>query len=135
MPDPEELRRRIESDPFCRLLGIALEDVSGGYARLTMRITDDMTNFLGSGHGGSVFSLADAALAAASNSHGTPAVAIQIGIHYLEAVAPGQLLVGEALEVHRTERTALYDIAVRDAEGRIVASAQGRVYRSTRRDR
>ena len=133
MPDLLELRGRIEADPFCRLLGIRLEELAAGYARLAMTVTDDMTNFLGSGHGGAVFTLADAALAAASNSHGAPAVALQVGIHYLESVTPGQSLVGQAVEAHRSARTALYDITVTDADARVVASCQGRVYRAAGR--
>ena len=135
MPDLVELRGRIEGDPFCRLLGITLEALATGYARLAMTVTHDMTNFLGSGHGGAVFTLADAALAAASNSHGTPAVALQVGVHYLEPVTPGQRLVGQAVEAHRTARTALYDITVTADDARVVASCQGRVYRAAARAR
>lgn len=130
----EAVRARIAGDPFCRLLGIELEELAPGYARLGMTLTAQMLNFHGTGHGAAIFALADAAHAAASNSHGDPAVALHMAIHYLDPVPAGRRLVAEAREEDRGRRTALYHITVQDADtGRLVASCQGRVY--IRRDR
>lgn len=124
-----EVRERIASDPFCRLLGIELLELAPGYARLRMPVTDDMHNFHGSAHGGAVFALADAAHAAASNSHGDPAVALHVDMHYLAPAQAGIVLEAEATEEQRGRRTGLYHLTVRNAEtGRLIASGQGRVF-------
>ncbi|MFQ6090313.1 MAG: hotdog fold thioesterase, partial [Candidatus Bipolaricaulia bacterium] len=73
----EELRRireRIDHDPFARSLGIELLELGPGYGRAAMTVREEMLNFQGIPHGGAIFSLADAAFAAASNSHGRTAV-------------------------------------------------------------
>lgn len=119
-------------DPFARWLGMELEEVSPGYARLSMRLTPEMLNQHGVAHGGAIFALADAAHAAASNSHGPVAVALSMSIHYVAPGRPGRRLVAEAKEEDLGNRTALYHITVRDAETQqLLASCQGRVFRKT----
>lgn len=123
------LRERIAADPFCQFLGIALDEIRPGYARLSMTVTAAMLNFHGTGHGGMVYTLADAAHAAASNSHGDPAVAVHLGFHYLAPARAGQRLVAEASEESRSGRTGLYHLVVRDAaNGEMLAAGQGRVH-------
>jgi acyl-CoA thioesterase len=125
---PEETRERIESDPYCERLGIELAALSEGYAATTLSVTEDLLNFHGTPHGGAVYSVADAAFAAASNSHGDPAVALETNVSYLEAVETGTTLTATAEETHLTRRTAEYEVVV-TAEGDRVATFRGRVYR------
>jgi len=91
-----------------------------------------MLNFHGIPHGGAIFSLADAAFAAASNSHGTRAVALEMTVHYLAAAEAGTTLYAEAQEEKLGKRTALYRIRVTDPDGNLIASCQGLVYRRDR---
>ena len=129
---PPGWRARIAADPFCRLLGIELEELRRGYARLGMTLRPEMANFHGAGHGGAVFALADAAHAAASNSHGVPAVALHVALHYVAPARPGDRLVAEAWEEHCGRRTGLYRLEVRRRpDGRLVAAGHGRVFRGT----
>ena len=79
-------------------------------------------------HGGAIFTLADLVFAAASNSHGNVAVAINVTISYLKAAAGGTLT-AEAREVSRNRKLATYSIRIRDDSGDLVASFQGMVYR------
>lgn len=116
-------------------MGIRLEALRPGYARLSMTLRPDMANFHGVGHGGAVFALADAAHAAASNSHGVPAVALHVALHYVAPAHPGDRLVAEAWEDDCGRRTALYRLEVRrDADRRLVAAGQGRVFRRNEED-
>ncbi|MDG5761582.1 DUF4442 domain-containing protein [Natronococcus sp. A-GB1] len=46
-------------------MGIRLRSLEPGNTRTTLEITEDLTNFHGSPHGGAIYSLADAAFAAA----------------------------------------------------------------------
>ena len=125
---PAEVRERIESDPYCEKMGIELVDLGPGTATLELTIAEDMLNFHGTPHGGAVYSLADAAFAAASNSHGTTAVALETNMSYLDAVEVGDTLRAEARETHMAGRTAEYEIPV-TANGDRIATFRGRVYR------
>jgi acyl-CoA thioesterase len=129
----QELKRKIldkmRSDRYGELLGIKLLDIEPGYSRLSMVVRDDMINFNGLPHGGAIYSLADLAFAAASNSHGTVAVALNMEISYLRAVTSGTTLIGEGTEEYLGKRTALYHMTVKSETGELVASCHGVVYR------
>ncbi len=125
-----QIEAYIQRDPFARRLGAQVAIVRPGHSRVTLTVTEDMVNFHGITHGGVVFALGDMAFAAASNSRGQTAVALNVAIHFLKATAAGDRLVAEAVEQHAAGPTALYAITVRDARtGDLVASSQDLVYR------
>ena len=125
----QKIVEKIRQDPFARALGIELLELKAGYSRTVMTVTENMLNFHGIPHGGAIFSLADAAFAAASNSHGTKAIALNMSISYLAAVPIGTKLYAEAIEEKLGRRTALYRITIQSEAGKLVASCQGLVYR------
>jgi len=125
----KEVYQHIASDPFARRMGIALEELRPGYSRVSMMLAPYMVNFHGITHGAAIFALVDAAFAAAGNSHGQVAVALDMSISFVAATRPGQRLVAEAREENLGRRTALYHITVRDEDGQLVASSHGTVYR------
>lgn len=88
-----------------------------------------MVNVHGSAHGGAIFTLADAAFAAASNARGDPAVALTMSIQFLDAARSGATLVAEAREERLGRRAAFYAMTVRDETGRTIATCQGVVHR------
>ena len=108
----DQVRQTISSDPFARFLGIELLALGEGYSKVTLTIGDHMLNFHGLPHGGVIFSLADAAFAAACNSYGQAAVALHVGISFLAAVSVGTRLVAEASEESLGRRTGLYRLTV-----------------------
>src|SRR5574342_1113136 len=113
--------QKISQDPFARRMGIELQDLRPGYSRLAMTVTPRMLNFHGIPHGGAIFSLADAAFAAASNSHGQTAVALSMTIQYLAAAPSGARLVAEAQELRKGHRSGFYQISVGTEGGDLVA--------------
>ncbi|MFA4909423.1 MAG: hotdog fold thioesterase [Desulfobacteria bacterium] len=125
----EVLSGKIQNDPYARFLGIELIEINTGYSKLRMPLKGCMHNFVGIAHGGAIFSLADHAFAAASNSHGTLAVALNMSITYISAPSEGSVLVAEAKEISLTPRTALYRIDVSTEDNKLIASCQGIVYR------
>jgi len=125
----DETRERIESDAFCETLGIDVVELDAGYARTELTVSEDLLNFHGTPHGGAIYSLADAAFAAASNSHGETAVALETNISYLEAVDVGETVTATAEETHLAGSTAEYEVEVTDGEGDRIATFRGRVYR------
>ena len=125
----DELRERIASDPYCATLGIDLLALEPGRAVTALTVTDDLVNFHDTPHGGAIYSLADAAFAAASNSRGETAVALETNVSYLEAVDVGETLTATAEETHLTDSTAEYEVVVTDGDDERVATFRGRVYR------
>lgn len=126
---PDERVGHIAGDAFCETLGIDLVALEPGAATTEVTVGQRHLNFHGTPHGGLVYTLADAAFAAASNSHDADAVALETNISYLDAVDVGDRLRATATESHLGGRTAMYDVAVEDGDGEPVASFRGRVYR------
>jgi acyl-CoA thioesterase len=134
MPEiPDERRERIAADPFCETLGVELTALGPGTATTELTVTDDLLNFHGTPHGGAIYSLADAAFAAASNSEGDTALALETNISYFEAVEVGETLTAEAERVHERGRTASFRVAVTDERDDEIAAFRGRVYRPDER--
>ena len=120
----------IRNDAFANHLGAAVQIVAPGHSRVSLTIDDTMTNFHGSTHGGVIFAISDMAFAAACNSHGKVAVALNISISFLNPSYSGDHLVAEAKEVHRSRRTAMYDITVHNGDtGQLIAKSQDQAFR------
>jgi acyl-CoA thioesterase len=125
----ESIAEKVKEEPFARLLGIELKDISPGHSIVEMVFRPEMENIHSMVHGGAIFALIDEAFETASNSHGTVAVALNMNITYISSPSVGTLLRAEAREVSLTHRTASYLINVIDAQRRLVATCQALVYR------
>jgi acyl-CoA thioesterase len=115
-----------ERDRASQALGMALEEVRPGYARVRMTVRPDMVNGHGTCHGGLVFALADSAFAFACNSRGVLTVAAGCAIEFLAPARAGDELVAEARERSLQGRTGVYDVDVGRAGGELVATFRGR---------
>jgi acyl-CoA thioesterase len=113
------------ADAAGRGAGVRLLDVGPGRARVALTVESRHVNGHGICHGGYLFLLADAALAYASNSYGTSAVAQGADITFLRPVALGAQLVAEAVERAKAGRSGLYDVTIRDGD-EAVAEFRGR---------
>ena len=130
----KELEQYMGRDPFAAHLGAELVEVREGYSRVVLRIRPEHHNFHGMTHGGVIFSLGDIAFAAASNSRGQTAVALNVDVSFLKATAAGEMLVAECRELSLNGPIGLYEITVRsEPAGDLVAQSQAMVYR--KRDR
>lgn len=105
--------------------GIAIEEARVGYSRLRMTVRADMTNGHGTAHGGMIFSLADTAFAYACNSRNQTTVAASASIIYLAPAYEGDILIAEAREDAMAGRSGAYSVAVRSADGRVLAHFHG----------
>jgi acyl-CoA thioesterase len=130
MTDPAVLARACAhamwaEDSASQGLGMRLEDVGPGRARLSLSVTDSMVNGHGICHGGFIFALADSAMAFACNSYGEHAVAQHCAITFVRPGRLGEKLTAEAVERTRSGRSAMYDVRVCDATGKTVAEFRG----------
>jgi acyl-CoA thioesterase len=129
-PVQQQIERYIQKDPFVRHLGARVEIPAPGHSRVTLTIGEEMVNFHGLTHGGVIFALGDMAFAAAANSFGQTAVALNVTINYLKPTRAGDRLVAEARLCHEGGPTALYTVTIRDAHtGDLVARSEDLAYR------
>ncbi|MCX5816145.1 MAG: PaaI family thioesterase [Proteobacteria bacterium] len=119
--------KRVEQEPFARLLNIKLKEVSEGYALCEMEYTEQMDNIYGSAHGGAMFSLIDEAFEISSNSHDNIAVALNMNVTYMRPPKKNTILTAESKEINRTKKTASYYITVQDSEN-LIAVCQALVF-------
>ena len=132
---PEDLARRVvdgmmAKDAFSHWLGVTVLSVSPGAATVRMTVRPEMVNGFGVSHGGIVYSLADSALAFASNTHGRITVAIENSISYPQPVSVGDTLTAVAEEESFTGRIGYYRVTVRNQNDLLVAIFRGTVYRT-----
>jgi acyl-CoA thioesterase len=126
--DMDILVRYFKNDRFAERSNIELLTVSPGAARARMTLHPHHLNGYGTVQGGAIFTLADFAFAAASNSHGTVAVAINVSISFMKAARTGTLW-ADAREISKNFKLGSYTVEVKDDQGDLVALFQGMVYR------
>ena len=119
-------------DSYARHTGIELLEIGPGTARVRMEIREMHENSHGTVHGGAIYTLADAAFALASNSHGIPAAAINASISYMKSARGGSLY-AEAREFALNPKLATYTVDVTNGDGEKIAIFQGMVYRKSPR--
>lgn len=135
MSDAKPLSSRVvdrmyDNDPFSKWLGIERVEDGAGRSVLRMTVRNEMLNGFGIAHGGICYSLADSALAFASNSHGIQSVSIETAISHTKAVKEGDVLTAEAIERNLNSKIGIYEISIRDQEDETVALFKGTVYRT-----
>jgi acyl-CoA thioesterase len=114
-----------ERDACAQALGITVDEVSPGYARLRMTVRADMVNGHDLCHGGMTFTLADTAMAYAAATTQPAAVATAVHIIFPAPARLGDVLVAECREAHLQGRAGVYDIEVRGGGGALVAMFRG----------
>jgi acyl-CoA thioesterase len=123
-----EIKDFFNTDQFAARNGIELLEVSDGRARAKMTVQPHHWNSIRTVHGGALFTLADFAFAAACNSYGTVAVAIDANITFMKAVSSG-VLYAEAREVAKNFKLGSYSIEIRSEQGDLIAQFHGLAYR------
>jgi acyl-CoA thioesterase len=127
MNDPVNAQARAlwEADRASSGLGMRVDGVGAGWARLSMTITEAMANGHGICHGGFIFCLADSAMAFAANQYGDAVVAQHASISFVRSGRVGEAVVAEAAERMRVGRSGIYDVRVSTANGELVAEFRG----------
>jgi acyl-CoA thioesterase len=124
-------REMYARDNASQALGMTLEEIRPGYARMRMKVRADMVNGHATCHGGIIFTLADSTFAFACNSSNHTTVAQAATIEFL---APGKLddvLIAVGEERHAVGRNGVYDVAVTREDGQTIALFRGKSFRLT----
>jgi len=122
--------KMMNKDYFSQWLGIERLEEKEGFCKLMMTVREEMCNGLDIAHGGITFSLADSALAFASNSRGRHAVSIETSISHVKPLHAGDIIIATAMEQSLTNRIGNYYIEVQRDSGEIVALFKGTVFRT-----
>ena len=97
--DFEKLRAlRNSNNPYAARLGIRVEEIREGYARVEKDITPEDLNPVGVPHGGVYFTMADTACGSAMAAHGYYAVTVSTAYNFLRSAKLGDRLTAEARE-------------------------------------
>ncbi len=113
---------------FTKEMGMVVTEVSKGYAKVEMEITEACGNPIGSVHGGVIFALADTTGGVAATSRGSFVTTVTGNINYLNAAIGTKKLVAEAKEIKAGKNILVYDVAVTDENGRIIADTRMTYY-------
>jgi len=132
----EQLAQRIVQgmlarDEFSRWLGLEVVELAPARCLCRMTVRDEMVNGFGVAHGGIAYSLADSALAFASNTHGRITMSIENGISYPAPVHPGDTLSALCIEERASYRVGFYRVRVTNQLDELVALFRGTVFRTS----
>jgi len=126
----DELIDKIRNDKFAKYIGIQLLEVRKGYALTELILNENHLNGVNRIQGGVIFTLADYAFAAASNSGGFTTVGINVNITYFNS-PKGKIIKAEAKEISSKNKISGYQVDVMDEDGTLVACFTGLGYKIT----
>ena len=118
------------NDSFSQWLGIERLSVAPGICDLRMTVRNEMLNGFAIAHGGISYSLADTALAFASNAHGLKCYSVETSISHVKMVVEGDVLTTVVEEKSLSKRIGVYHITVFNQNNEAVAFFKGTVHRS-----
>ena len=121
-----------DNDAFSQWLGIEVVKVKDGYCKLKMTVQKEMLNGFQIAHGGIAYSLADSALAFASNSHGRKSLSVETSISHTVSVKEGDVLTAITEELSLSDKIGVYLITITNQDNQEVAYFKGTVYRTSK---
>ena len=132
--DLEKLKKfRNDNNPFSSGLGIHVEEIGPGTARVTLHLEDRHLNPVGLPHGGVYFSMADTACGSAMASHGYHAVTVNTSFEFLRSARPGDALTAVATEIKAGRTLCVYGVRVTNQEGTLLGTGTFTFYQLDRK--
>jgi len=122
-----------DKDAFSQWLGIEIIEVKNGYCELKMTVRKEMLNGFQIAHGGIAYSLADSALAFASNSHGRKSLSVETSISHTVTVKKDDVLIAMTEELSLSDNIGVYLISITNQKKQEVAHFKGTVYRTSKK--
>ena len=119
------LQAQSKDEPIASFLNMELAELSAGYAKVTMKLTEDYQNFHGLTFGGIIMALADQAFGYASNSLAYPSVASQFNTYFIASARAGDELTAECRVVKSGKRAGFSEVTITNQEGRLITKASG----------
>ena len=117
------IREKFEINHFPQLLGIELDSIESGRARLSVEVRKELLQLQGVMHGGAIASLIDTAVAFAIVSASEPQdsfTTVEMKVNYLTAIREGRVT-ADARLIRDGRRIIVADCDVHDSKGRLAA--------------
>ncbi|HVL88219.1 MAG TPA: PaaI family thioesterase [Candidatus Thermoplasmatota archaeon] len=122
-----ERLRQPQASHFSKMLGIEVTSREPGRCEASLAVKEEHTNLGGVAHGGLAASLLDTVMGAAVVStlgEDEWCATLQLSVSYLAGVTPGPVR-AEGVVTRRAKRAAFAEGRAFDAEGKLLATAQG----------
>ena len=134
MKTPQEIvEQMLNSDAFSQWMQLEIQSLGLGHCTLSCTVTPEMLNGFHILHGGISYSLADSALAFASNSYGNQCVSIETSISHTKPARLGDVLYATCKELHRGKSIGIYEVSVRTQAQTLIALFKGTVHISEKK--
>lgn len=125
MVDLEELKERFDSSPYAQYLGMKIDVLSRGYARVKMELRKEFLTWDNLVQGGVIGSLLDQAFGYSVNTLEIMYVAVQLNINFISSPAVGDTIYAESKVLHAGKSVAICEMSVADSKGKMVARGTG----------
>lgn len=123
----EKLSEMLSKDRFAQHNGIKLVSVKEGEAVAEMLVSENHLNGVDIIQGGALFTLADYAFAAASNSRGRVAIASNASISFFKGISSGKLT-AKASELNSGKTLSTFVVDITDEKGMRIALFTGTAF-------
>lgn len=122
------VNKMMTGDAFSNWLGIRIISIKKGSCTLFLKVNEEMVNGFHIAHGGICYSLADSALAFASNAYGNKCVSIETSISHTRPVNINDQLTATCIELHRGKSLGIYEVTVKNQLEKTIALFKGTVH-------
>ena len=117
---------------YVQNLKIELVDMSLGYVKGKMMVTEDVLNPYGSVHGGCLYSLAEIVSGIAACTYGKFSSTIDGTMTYIAPAMNTEYLICEGIEIRQGKKVSLYEANIYDDKGQLVDKARFSFYMMNR---
>lgn len=119
----KQIREKFETNHFPRSLGIELDSIENGRARLSLEVTGRHLQLAGIMHGGAIATLIDTAVAFAivgASQNDARFTTIEMKVNYLSAIREGRV-VADAKLIRDGRRIVVAECDLFDPTGKLAA--------------
>ncbi len=124
----EIVQKMMDGDAFSKWLGVEIVAIDRGSCTLSLTLNEEMVNGFNIAHGGISYSLADSALAFASNAYGQKCVSIETSISHTRPTQIGDTLTATCRELNRGKTVGVYEVTVLNQHNKTIALFKGTVF-------
>lgn len=108
-----------KQDSFSKYNNIKLTKMELGYAEAEIEIKEDSFNFMGSLHGGAIFTLGDVVAGTSIVSYGYNCVTLNCNINFIRPVFKGKVI-AKANVVHKGKQTGITEMTIVDEDNKLI---------------
>ena len=116
-----------EHDEYSKNSGCRLTRIGDGFAEAEIDFSPGRTNFMGTLHGGALFTIADIVAGTALLSHGSLCVTLNSSINYIRPVSAGKLR-AVARETHCGTKIGVCDVTIFNEKNHVVCTCTSTMY-------